>query len=1214
MKLDRLVLVNWGQLRPGNYELGNMTLLTGPTGAGKSTMLDALQTIMTAAYQGIVAYNPGQEEVSAGQRRGGKSKRTLESFIAGAEYSRFSRPAGAHGYVAAVFRPSPEETSAKVFTALAAVSARVDGNGERREARLERLALIIVEDTALSVEEFFEELDDGRCVPVENIVRHLKAKHPKVMAYDDHKRDYLCGLYGRFRGRGSIPWEEAQNAARAWSQSIAYKPMGSVHELVREDILEFDAKALQENITVISDLMRQVTNLKQEGQRLEATMVRLRDLDATIGKTAGAFELLVQLELLQARMRLAADEEKLAAERRRIQDEKRSIEQHGQSTKVAQLQKEAADRSRISLAAQLSGIPAHLEKQTLDERLQRATSNARAKLNELRAGLTSAAQIGNTAETLVKRELPEQLTRLRTSVAAVGRALGATQMDRLAGLLDAVASAHSDKEPVPSKLFQLGTSFEGVDEDLRCLHDALVGAEDSVLTAAVAESADLEQQEGAASKQRDDLMKRRGRLAAGGSDYNRDTVLALERIRENSPEAGVQVLCDLVEPVSNEWQQAVEGYLDNARFNLIVKPELEARVIDFLRSWGSRSKVIQGKHCLDRADATRVPRDSIIHELRTDHPIAQAYLIEQYGSVVKVETSEQLRTTPRGVTRDGKGSGSRTMFVGERKELVFGRKARELALQATTEQLEILDQEKAELQRRKAAVAECRRVLGNLRQPAFDAQPLALHAADIEEARSGLDRLDLREVEGLRKQLAELEENIAAFDKQIQEGKVAQALSEKAIAAAGDVIRQVNANRDARLRDHELQIQRLKHLCEVNPARDYSTLSKQVQDLLESKTHESSSLTSRINDARRQPDTLLGDVREMLVEYNATVRQDERFHSPLPHLPDATAFDPYYGPLVVLGRSVSAMRDNLETVGLYNNRLKVQDVEHSFHDVFTKQFCVLIKSKVDEGVRTLRHLNAELAKLKFGTDRFSIDWSKWEPEYQDYYGFFSAVTVLADSPESVDLFGETELSPKHVEVRDRLVKLLLDPDQERAGRELLRISDYRNYRRYEIWNDSDSGGRIALSTWGTGSGGQLETPAYIVRAAVVTNRLKLFDKGASLKLLVNDESFSKMDEARARAVLRYLRDGLGLQVISAMPTRSAGGLRPEFDREYSYSRVKVPENGELDFILECDERVFRQDRMRELWERQREQVREQAKLKFDLAEPPTSHEPMEPAP
>ncbi|WP_438889193.1 hypothetical protein, partial [Bacillus cereus group sp. BC67] len=82
-----------------------------------------------------------------------------------------------------------------------------------------------------------------------------------------------------------------------------------------------------------------------------------------------------------------------------------------------------------------------------------------------------------------------------------------------------------------------------------------------------------------------------------------------------------------------------------------------------------------------------------------------------------------------------------------------------------------------------------------------------------------------------------------------------------------------------------------------------------------------------------------------------------------------------------------------------------------FHDVFTKQFCVEIKSKVDDGVRLLRQLNMELERLKFGTDRFSIDWSKWEPEFQEYYSFFSAVTELADSVETVDLFGETELTP-----------------------------------------------------------------------------------------------------------------------------------------------------------------------------------------------------------
>src|SRR4051812_27589446 len=214
MKLDRLVLVNWGQLRPGDYDIGDMTLLTGPTGSGKSTMLDGLQTIMTAAYAGIVAYNPGQDEVQQGQRRG-KTKRTLESFVVGAEYSKFSRPDGAHGYLAAVFRPSDGEDTAKPFTALIAIAARVDGVGDRRVPKLERLEMLIVDEAALSVDDFLKDAEAGEWVAVDEIVKRLKRAYPKVTNYDGHKKDYLCGLYGRFRGRTSIGWNETQHAARA---------------------------------------------------------------------------------------------------------------------------------------------------------------------------------------------------------------------------------------------------------------------------------------------------------------------------------------------------------------------------------------------------------------------------------------------------------------------------------------------------------------------------------------------------------------------------------------------------------------------------------------------------------------------------------------------------------------------------------------------------------------------------------------------------------------------------------------------------------------------------------------------------------------------------------------------------------------------------------------------------------------------------------------
>ena len=723
MKLDRLILVNWGQIRPGEYDMGDMTLLTGQTGSGKSTMLDALQTVMTAAYQGIFNYNPGQDEVSQGQRRG-KTKRTLESYVVGAEYSLFSRPDGAQGYMAAVFRPSPGEENVKTFTALVAAAARVDGAGDRRDAKLEKFELAIIDDAALKLDDFIKNAEASEWVAVDEIVKRLKAKYPRITTYDGHKKDYLCALYGRFRGRSTVTWDEAQNAAKAWCQSIAYKPIGSVHDLVRDEILEFDGKQLQESIGRISDLMRQVTNLKHEGKRIEATVTRLKELTGAIGETATAFEQQVKYDLLLAKQYVRADNERTEEEKQQITDDAERAKRHREAEKTERALRKEKDESRIALAAKLKGIPAHGEKERLQDSLTRATSTARTTLELLSRALLAAAQLDNAARQLIGQPVSEQFPKLKASVQAVADAVSDTALDRLALLRDAVVGAEFEEELNVFKLQALVSAFEGANTGIAAVHGALVGPVDSVSIAIATEAATLDHGITAAKKARDDLAEKKRRLASGGGNYNRDTVLTLDRIRDDLPQANVQVLCDLVEPASEEWQSAIEGYLDNARFNLIVKPEWEARATDFLQARGLRSKVIQGQYCLDRADPSRVPQDSITHELRTENPIARAYLIEQYGSVVKVQNAEQLRKTARGLTKDGKASGSRTMFVCDQKNLVLGRAARERALTETTERLVAAELEVLRLEELQTTLFAVRQHLSKLKEPVFDAQPL----------------------------------------------------------------------------------------------------------------------------------------------------------------------------------------------------------------------------------------------------------------------------------------------------------------------------------------------------------------------------------------------------------------------------------------------------------------------------------------------------------
>src|SRR5690554_5284031 len=137
---------------------------------------------------------------------------------------------------------------------------------------------------------------------------------------------------------------------------------------------------------------------------------------------------------------------------------------------------------------------------------------------------------------------------------------------------------------------------------------------------------------------------------------------------------------------------------------------------------------------------------------------------------------------------------------------------------------------------------------------------------------------------------------------------------------------------------------------------------------------------------------------------------------------------------------------------------------------------------------------------------------------------------LPNLGDGTSLFGDS-LSQRAAEVRDKLLSLLLDGDEQQALRELERISDYRRYRRYDILKFPQGKVPIRLSEYGTGSGGQLETPAYIIRAAAVTSAFRFNEGDSHLRMVIVDEAFMHMDETRSREVIHYLTDTLGLQLI-----------------------------------------------------------------------------------
>ena len=156
---------------------------------------------------------------------------------------------------------------------------------------------------------------------------------------------------------------------------------------------------------------------------------------------------------------------------------------------------------------------------------------------------------------------------------------------------------------------------------------------------------------------------------------------------------------------------------------------------------------------------------------------------------------------------------------------------------------------------------------------------------------------------------------------------------------------------------------------------------------------------------------------------------------------------------------------------------------------------------------------------------------------------------------------------------------------------------YRNYSRYEIFKEVEGKPPIALSEYGTGSGGQLETPAYIIRSASITSAWRYAEGATHLRMVLVDEAFSKMDESRSREVIDYLTRTLGLQLIFIMPTSKCGPFMDLISNEFVFAKVPLA-RGQLHTRMLVDRKQCDQDQIAELWKRHRRAVREQAELDF----------------
>ncbi|SES34465.1 ATP-binding protein [Halopseudomonas bauzanensis] len=1205
MYLKRSITANWGNLPVEEMEYGPINLFSGGNGSGKTTAADALQTLMTAAHDNLFNYNPGQDETTQ-RGRGGKQVRTLASYVLGCDDGAFARPWTTDGYIAGVFHPTQGET-AEPFTAVIGVRAHLDTAGSSRQARQDELLLMIVPGEMLALSDFVRDTDDGRhVIPLTELPNLLRKQFGKqgVETYD-RKSAYLARLYGALRGKGdAVSIREAKNAARTFANFMAYKPVRSIDQFVAGEVLE--AREFGDTIKRIRDLLRTVHGMEQEAARVRGAVGLLEQSRQLTEDYQNSWLERIGLDYAAAAQNWSHNRKQYVAAKDKQQEISARIDDLTDEQQLNDERTQQAHRDLVQLEARRQGIPALQGKddlenrqQLLTARLQQGVAPLLEQAHQRDLNLEAVRTVQHLVSTGVGVEIPELTTRNWKSLADEILAAEQQPVAELHQLLsndwidlsplhhglDNVRQQQQTHNRLATLLAQPGT--DGI---------SLLQRVDRLSQERAGTLANLERQITISERQIKTLQQSRVIYPIYVED-------ALAAIRQQCPEADPRVLCDHVEVTDPDWQMSIEGYLGGSRFGILVEPAHEAEAIRIVRQLSARdrnrARVIQGDKARQDAERLSLPKDSVVHVLRFSHRVAEHYVRASYASLVRVNDAAGLRQARRGITREGMGSGNYSMFRCDidDSQLVFGVAARERNLRAQQKQLEELQLQRhalrqfveqlkhlaAALQRIKpldylsqaSQLLEQRQQLQDIEQQLASLDLSAFH--DVEQE---LDRVNERHAELVTRQ-SELQKELGGLNVQLTQ--INQRI--RTLSDQGDALQEQREEAEQYLLEAAARVTGLDPQQRLTQIDEMLTRAGDDFDF----AADSKSLTDSLYQ-------LAVALDRGLKEYNQQAQPaDNLIHDTAAEVHSLAFFEHVCGLRQQLDNLHNRLRNNV----LLEKQEQLIKLRDSFNSTFITDLCHEIHQAINDGGRTLEGLNTELQHHRFGADResFQFEWS-WVPEYKEYWEFFREVTQMPNLGDGASLF-DAHLSGKGAAVRDQLLGLLLDGDEQQALRELERISDYRRYRRYDILKHPEGKAPIRLSEYGTGSGGQLETPAYIIRAAAVTSAFRFNEGDSHLRMVIVDEAFMHMDETRSREVINYLTETLGLQLIFIMPTSKAGPFLELISNQFVFSKVPSPRAvGELNTRVLLDRQQLNRERITELWANHRRVIRQQGALDF----------------
>ena len=1086
-ELERIVLKDWGRLDPQDVDVKGSIAILGPTAAGKSTIVDALQVAITGASSHYYDLN---------KSTGGRNDRTVRDYCLGADdHISPGRPLreAAETLIALVFRDRVSGVPATIGLLLLA---------DQADARHTVRARFVAPGLALSMAQLTEQRADGRLV-IPNHARLLeKLKglcpaiqlHSTAISYVDH---YLVAM----RRRGATP--DAKQVLRNFRESIAFEPINEPTYFVRKHILE------EENIDVdaVKASIGNYRFLEEEVQRREKQLV----------------------EIAEARRRL------------------QTWAMHTVSHNALRFQAAHAEARRLDimlsrLEEQRAGVSIEVEREQIAER--RAFDQIKALEEDglrLRRMLAEAPGATRTAG-LDAEQRGAEATR-GAARAAAARRIG--QFGKLA-----VLAQRSDRVPMHlhdalAAAVELVARARGRTPEALAMHDAeLALLEHRSLPLLVAGSS-LKQQADAAGA---DVVKLRGRLEEieGTLRDGQDGLVLSTHVRKLMDllaRAGIEStpLPDIVDVSDPSWAMALEMLLGANREALIVPVSRVEEAFGLLYR-NRHSDNLHNCRLVDLRKTARwrsnLPRGSIAEIVVTASDDARAYIERQVGRSVRADMDRDLETMENAVTRRGKTSQGMSLRVYRDITPLFGKTAQAEAARRARKDYDALSDELAlRLADKEALDAAISAIAVAAEEPG---DMLAIALAALADAQAQLGSIAQARVGAQSPEAVDLSLRIAQIDGDILGHRedirddIAPKLKELREADTKLQIQQATAGAArTKIVDEEGRLERaeseapIARLLQIIVAEDTVTKARQRV-----------AVAAEMTPAGRDPAATLADLA------TAAGREAE----PLPRLADDSArrgrgawnlfvqthvgASPISDPDdVSMLEWAQARERQLEEDELRQFKAEFEEARRRMEADLTEGLINRLSDKFRKARAQIQRLNRSLSGRRFTGQTYAFE-IRLNEALRPIHALAEAV---GDAPaKGLAILEDEEVDPRVQAGFKELERRLSDPELVKQ------LRDYREFFDFELRMSNERGEETTLSRRSqTGSGGQKQAPYYVAVGAAMA--AAYYPKGAvgdpdGLGLIVFDEAFNNLDAPNTRALLAFFSD-LHLQVVVAAPDK-----------------------------------------------------------------------------